>query len=379
MKISLSFEELSSMLGYCNIILGDKSVDDKQKNIIFMVKEDGVRVIAYSPYTFVRCSFEKEPEVSLDGKSEWVFQVKAAELNRIVTAFSSLYKTKVNSVDFEPDGVRIKMVVHEEAKEEADASFAQDSVFKFETSPIMEKALVEISTEFPEEVDMLSSGELQFFLDALYPLLSSDGIGSKINFAKDYAFVVNGAMSAFIENKLPDSFKGLSIPYSSVGFLKRVTEKSEMVGVAKKGRYLCVQEGNLEAFIMFQPVKVKYDMYLKKRSNDKGFVVDRLYLKDVLRRMGNLGVDGKMYVQDDGSLYVCNDNFNQVIPLNKVRDAYGIQFSTAVQVLEKSILGKDDVLGSELFMYFVDTQRGYVLYVSDKTGAWFTNTQVTKI
>ena len=38
----------------------------------------------------------------------------------------------------------------------------------------------------------------------------------------------------------------------------------------------------------YQKVKINYSMYVSKRSKDKGFVVDRLYLKDVLRRMSTV-------------------------------------------------------------------------------------------
>ena len=77
-------------------------------------------------------------------------------------------------------------------------------------------------------------------------------------------------------------------------------------------------------------------------------------------------------------MFVNNSNFNQTIPLNNKKDADGVSFNISIPVLEKTILGKDEVFTNDLFIYFVDTARGYLVFLSDSTGAWFSSTQVTK-
>ena len=380
MKISLSFDEFTSKLGYINTILGDKSVEEKLRNIIFLVDNEGDKMVAYNAFIFVRSVFDNY-EIDLEGNTEWSFQLKASDVNKTVSAFSNMFKTKVTNLELSEEGVRIKLTIHEEAKDEADSRLAKDSEFLFEHAPILPKTLDEIKIDFPNNVDMVSSGDILLYLDSLFPLLNNDtanSLGSKIHFAEDYVFVLSAAMSSFMVNKLPDSIKDLCLAYSSSGFLKKMTESSENIGVARDDKYLCIQEGNTEAFMKYQKVKVKYSMYVDKRSKDKGFVVDRLYLKDVLKRMATVEPKGSVKIDGD-DLFVSNSNFSQTVPLNNKKNAEGISgFDISVPLLEKSILGKDDVFSGDLFVYFVDTARGYLVFVSDGTGAWFSSTQVTK-
>lgn len=382
MKISLKFEELQNVLEYSNTILSDKSVDDKMRNVIFMVSKDEVRIIGHNAFTFSRTLLQ-EAEISDDiPDGGWEFQIKSNELNKIVSSFSSLYKTKVNNVDFEDDGVKIKITVHEEPINEEDAQLAQDSEFKLENAPILKNVNTEIHMDFPSDVDLIAGGDLLLYLDSLFPLMNNDsanGMASKLNFASDYIFVITSSMSAFMVNKLPDAFKDLALTYSSTNFLKKLCEGIENLGIAKLDKYICIQAENTEAFMKFQKVKVNYRMFVDKRDKSKGISLDRLYLKDVLKRMGNVSPDGKMFITEDNFLQVANSNFQQLIPLNLTKDGtQGISFNISVPVLEKIIVGRDDVFTGDIRMYFVQTARGYVLYMSDATGTWFSNTQVTR-
>lgn len=383
MKISVNFSELQSILGYSNTILSDKSVDDKLRNVIFMVNstEETVKVVSYNAYTFSRTELEKATVE--DCSSDWEFQVKASDLNKIVSSFSSMYRTEVNTVDFEDDGVKIKLTVHEEPKEGNDERLAQDSMFQLENAPILKNINNDIHMEFPENDELLQSGDLLLYLDSLFPLLSNDSAssyGSKINFAEDYVFVLTSTMSAFMQNKLPDAFKGITITYSSVNFLKKLCENVEDLGVAKLDKYICIKSGLTEAFMKFQLIKPNYKMYIDKKDTSNGVVLDRLYFKDVLKRMGNTSPDGKIFITDGQELRVENESFQQVIPINNSKgEVEGIGFNISVPIMEKIIVGRDDVFKEDIFLYLVKTPRGYIIYLSDKTGSWFANTQVTRV
>lgn len=383
MKISVNFSELQSVLGYSNTILSDKSVDDKLRNVIFMVNsaEETVKVVSYNAYTFSRTELEKATVE--DCSSDWEFQVKASDLNKIVSSFSSMYRTEVNTVDFEDDGVKIKLTVHEEPKEGNDERLAQDSMFQLENAPILKNINNDIHMEFPENDELLQSGDLLLYLDSLFPLLSNDSAssyGSKINFAEDYVFVLTSTMSAFMQNKLPDAFKGITITYSSVNFLKKLCENVEDLGVAKLDKYICIKSGLTEAFMKFQLIKPNYKMYIDKKDTSNGVVLDRLYFKDVLKRMGNTSPDGKIFITDGQELRVENESFQQVIPINNSKgEVEGIGFNISVPIMEKIIVGRDDVFKEDIFLYLVKTPRGYIIYLSDKTGSWFANTQVTRV
>lgn len=386
MKISISFSELQNVLGYVNTVLSDKSVDDKIKNVIFLVSESGeVQVVAYNALTFCRTVLEKAVAEGIH-VGGWEFQVKAGELNKIVSSFSNMYRTHVDTLDFEESGVRIRLTVHEVAKEGIDSKLSKDSMFELENAPILSNINKEIKTKFPENQSLSMSNELMVYINAMFGIMandSSNSIASKLNFAEDYVFCMSNAMSAFMVNKLPDDFKNVSLGYSSVSFLKKICEglgENQGIGVAKTDLYICVESGNTQAFMRYKPVKINYKMYVSKMSKDRGIVIDRLYFKDVLKRMGNIAAEGKLFVSDDENITVQNDAFSQEIPLNGIKEGtVGTQFKFSVSVLEKLILGSDDAYADNLFIYFVDTMRGYIVYVSDKSGVWFANTQVSKI
>lgn len=386
MKISISFSELQNVLGYVNTVLSDKSVDDKIKNVIFLVSESGeVQIVAYNALTFCRTVLEKTVAEGIH-VGGWEFQVKAGELNKIVSSFSNMYRTHVDTLDFEESGVRIRLTVHEVAKEGIDSKLSKDSMFELENAPILSNINKEIKTKFPENQSLSMSNELMVYINAMFGIMandSSNSIASKLNFAEDYVFCMSNAMSAFMVNKLPDDFKNVSLGYSSVSFLKKICEglgENQGIGVAKTDLYICVESGNTQAFMRYKPVKINYKMYVSKMSKDKGIVIDRLYFKDVLKRMGNIAAEGKLFVSDDENITVQNDAFSQEIPLNGIKEGtVGTQFKFSVSVLEKLILGSDDAYADNLFIYFVDTMRGYIVYVSDKSGVWFANTQVSKI
>lgn len=381
MKISLKYDELVETLGFATTVLNDKSVEDKMKNVIFLVDSNNVKVVGYNAFTFSRTEIENVSVEDIPGNG-WQFQVRSANLLKILSSFSSLSKTRVDDVDFEEDGVKIKISIHENAIKEEDSRLSQTCVFHMENIPIMNNVMKDINMEFPEDVELVDGADLSLYLESLLPLMSNDSASkneSKLNFASDYVFVMSAQMSAYFKNKLPEAFKGLTLSYSSVNFLKKLTEGSNDINICRIEKYLCIQSNNTEAFMRYQNIKIKYQAYLQRLNKNKGIVVDRLYLKDVLRRMSNISPDGKMTITDTEILEVSNSNFYQEIPLIKVKEGTaGISFNVSVSFLERAIVGKDEVLSEELFMYFVPTARGYSIFLLDKTGAWLSNTTVTR-
>lgn len=379
MKVKVSFAELGKVLGYSNTILNDKSVEDKNKNVIFHVLKDSALIIGYNALTFARTVLNS---VETEGVEDlWEFQVRSSDLNKIITNYSNLYKTKVENLEFEKYGNKIRLFIHEEAKEEEDSKLAQVSTFVLDDLAVIKSIQKEIAEEFPEEVDLVESSDLLLYLDSLFPLMSNDAVSgsqSKLNFADDYVFVLGSAMSTFCENKLPDSFKGLTLGYSSVNFLQKLCAGAENIEVQRTDKYVCIKSGDTEAFLKFLPIRVKYQGYLQRRGTDNGIVLDRLYFKDVLKRMNISSLNGKAKICDEG-LEVSNENFNQIIPLNnKKGDVDNLEFKLSVPVLLKAIVGDDSIFFYDLYMYFTKSNTGYSVYIKDKKGFWFSLVQVRK-
>lgn len=378
MKLRVSYSELQSVLGYVNTILSDKTVDEKMKNVIFLVEDGLATVVGYSSLTFSRTKLNDcETE---DVEDKWSFQVKSSELNKIISSYNNLYKTKVDYIDFVEFKNKIKVVIHEEAIKEEDSRLSQTGNFLLDNIPLLEAIKREITLDFPEETDSILSSDLLLYIDSLFPLMSNDSASSlvsKLNFAKDYIFVTASYISSFFVNRLPDAFKDLTLGYSSVNFLKRLCDGVESIDVQRLDKYLCIESGMTEAFLRYQRVKVKHEPYVNRMNSDNGIVLDRLYLKDVLKRMSVSSQDGVAKMVEDG-LEVSNEGFTQIIPLNnKKGEVDTLRFKMSVPVMVKTILGDDNVMPEELFLYFVKTgASGYLLYVKDSTGAWFSVIQV---
>lgn len=380
MKIKVGFNELASVLGYVNTILSDKTVDERMKNIIFLVNKDEATVVGYSALTFSRTKLNNVETEEIAEDEKWDFQVKAAELNKIMSCFNTLYKTKVDDIEFVKDKSKIRVVVHEEAIKEEDAHLSQISRFTLDNIPIMDSVSKEIHTEFPEDCDSVMSSDLLVYINSLFPLMTNDStnsLTSKVNFSKDYVFVMASYVSTFFVNRLPDSFKDLTLGYSSVNFLKKLCDGAESIDVHRLDRYLCVQSGLTEAFMKYQKVKVRAESTVKRMSKDNGVVLDRLYFKDVLRRMAISAQDGAVQVHDTG-LEVSNENFTQVIPIsNKKGEVDNIKFKVSVPMLTKTIAGDDAFFPEDLYMYFASTGKSsYSLFISDSSNAWFSTMQV---
>ena len=379
-KLGLSYDELSSALGMSSIILSDKMVEEKLKNVIFIVKKDSVCICFYNSLTFCRTEVEKVVVEGIEDEKTWIFQVKAADLTKVLSGFSSLYKTKVDSIRFEENKSKIKISIDEVALEEADSRLNQTSVFNLDNVPLTESVRKDIEMEFPDDPEIVFKGDLDLYVSSLLPLMNSaSNLESKLNFADDYVFVIAAYMSVFFKNKLSDQMKNMTLGYSSVSLIKRLcdTVEGNDISVKKTDKYLCMQAGNTEAFMRHQPVKIKYQQYIKMMSRDNGVVLNRLYFKDVLKRVGMVSTEGKLTILDDGDITIETPNFNQMIPTEKTRgEVSGVNFKFSINLFERLIVGSDKIFPEEIFLYIVKAESRYALFFTDKKGAWFSMTQV---
>ena len=91
MKIALSYDELNAVLNFSSSILSDKIVEDKMKNVIFIVSKDSVKVCFYNALTFCRTELDRVTVEDLDeGVSDFMFQVKFQDLSRVISGFSEI-------------------------------------------------------------------------------------------------------------------------------------------------------------------------------------------------------------------------------------------------------------------------------------------------
>ena len=359
MTVTIPYDDLSRVFGFSSTILSDKIVDEKMKNMIVYVKPDSVKICVYNALTFCRTEIPNAEVADLD-KEEVIFQVKSNDISKIISSFASLSRTAVKNVQFTEEANKIRVSIAEEALDEGMSRLSQVSEFMLDNVPIIESIAHDIKMEFPADAEVMSSYDISLYSESLLPLMVNDSassIGSKLNFADDYVFILTSNMSVFFKNQLPDTFKGITLGYGSVNFLLKLCAKSGGgdISVKRTDKYLCVSSESTEAFLRHQPVKIKYAQYIKRFQKELGIVLDRLYFRDVLKRVGNLYGNGVISIIDNGDICIeTTEGFSQIVPVERKRGTVeGITFKISVPLIEKMIIGNDDVFPDKLFIHLV--------------------------
>ena len=118
LNFSMNFEELQGLLSHATAVTSDSALKEADKTIVFMIKEEGESLIAAKNSDLMaRVTFT--PELVKEGGS---IQVNSSELSKILSTFTGLSRTKVDSVEFRENNAKVQVIVHESGiDEESDA------------------------------------------------------------------------------------------------------------------------------------------------------------------------------------------------------------------------------------------------------------------
>lgn len=378
MRIQMSLQSFTSALSTVTASLAGKSQGGN--DLLLTVSEDGLTFAGYSPTLFCRVVVETE-EIEIEEAQN--FTIKLDVINKIMSSFQSLYKTRVEKVELVDVGVKLRLNVYEEPLDVEDVKYNQVSQFVLDKLGVRSSVLAELTQDFPAESSPLQGADLDFYISTLQGGLGGgdSDLNSKIQFAADYVFVMGSAYASFIENKLDATFHNLVLSAAPASFLRKLAASTDTVECARTDKYLVVRANNVEAFIRTQTIKVEYSSKLAKRSKDLGYELDRRYLRDVLRRLDISQTSVEVeYDGEDQSLHVTNGSLDQHIPLTNIKgDLTDLKFKFPVSTLLKAIIGDDAVFSERLFMHFADNGTGWGVFVSDATGHWVSVVQLTKV
>lgn len=438
-SIKFRLEELSNVLKLGKS-LSEQSRTDK-KSLIFNITEDSADFYFLTSANTIRNSLNVI-ETDLGGMDEWVFSVKPDELTKLVEAYRNSAITIVDSIEFVLDGDFLNIVVHEvPANDGVDASFEQDSTWRINVTKPIEQDLKRASINFPEESHKVSPLRLNGYLKSLVPLLSKAGNGAanQVTFNNDYVFVKPNQLTAMFQNKLtedemesftlnitsiPSVFEIINIALQDLasmelaegedpseieevqidlGFHYKEVKKKEGTATpnkvaSKRPDYIAFQYKGVELFIRnISTTQVKLGRSSKifdfteedgKKVfplRENGIILDRLYFRSILRRLEVSNRDVTITVDTDENVLrvsTDSDSFSQKVPLYNYKGKVdGISFRVSLNLLSRIVLGDDSVFtknGSEMFIYFDETNTGYRLYVLDKSNSWATEISVNQ-
>lgn len=374
----LDYNTLTYLLDNATSVTSDSALKDADKTIFFLVNNDGESIaVAKNSDLFIRVKFTPEL-VKEDGN----VQLNSSELSKILGTFSSLSRTRVESVEFKVNNSKVQVIVHEVALDEGYEEFAGDTSYSLDSIKIKEKTLQDISVEFDDEnaVDV-DSMELDIVLSTLMPIMDSKkGLNNnQIHFASDQIFVMDNRSQVFYKNILPEVFGNSAFRYTSVAYMRKMIQTSNHLRVVISGNKFAIrsENGEIEAYINQLGVRFNYKPTLEGITKENGIVLDRAFLKDIIRRLSIMGSDPKVSIQEDG-VHITTESFSRVIPImNSKGNVEGIEFKVNSSLLSSMIIGDDSVMSNDLFLYFERATRGIQLTISDDSGAFLSNTRVS--
>lgn len=374
----LDYNTLTYLLDNATSVTSDSALKDVDKTIFFLVNNDGESIaVAKNSDLFIRVKFT--PELVKEAGN---VQLNSSELSKILGTFSSLSRTRVESIEFKVNNSKVQVIVHEVALDEGYEEFAGDTSYSLDSIKIKEKTLQDISVEFDDEnaVDV-DSMELDIVLSTLMPIMDSKkGLNNnQIHFASDQIFVMDNRSQVFYKNILPEVFGNSAFRYTSVAYMRKMIQTSNHLRVVISGNKFAIrsENGEIEAYINQLGVRFNYKPTLEGITKENGIVLDRAFLKDIIRRLSIMGSDPKVSIQEDG-VHITTESFSRVIPImNSKGNVEGIEFKVNSSLLSSMIIGDDSVMSNDLFLYFERATRGIQLTISDDSGAFLSNTRVS--
>jgi len=375
----LDYDNLVYLLDNATSVTSDSALKDADKTIFFLIKEEGESIaVAKNSDLFIRVKFT--PELVKEAGN---VQVNSSELSKILGTFSNLSRTRVESIEFKVHKSKVQVIVHESALDEDYQDFAGDTSYSLDSINIKEKTLQDISVEFDDEnaVDV-DSMELDIVLSTLLPIMDSKkGLNNnQIHFASDQIFVMDNRSQIFYKNILPEVFSNSSFRYTSVAYMRKLIQTSNHLRVVISGNKFAIrsESGEVEAYINQLGVRFNYKPTLEKITKENGIILDRAFLKDIIRRLSIMGSDPKVSIQEDG-VHITTESFSRVIPIsNSKGNVEGMEFKVNSSLLASMIIGDDSVMSNNLFLYLEPVKpRGIQLTISDDSGAFLSNTKVS--
>lgn len=396
MIITLDYNKLMDILGEVSVVVEDKFLDNNMKNFIFRTTgADKLEVITFSSKAHEIKPVENEffnLELTNEDSSDTNFiQVNAKDFLNALNSYKSLNLSVPKSVKLSTIKAKVRVTVLEEfiAEDEGGNHKTQESVWVFDNVPVKEAILKQIDYAFnadvePEDID---PAHMMLYLTTLMPLLADEAgntLPSRLNFSDDYVFAVPNAFVTLFKNQLPPCFRGITLGYSLLNVLRKSIQNCSSFKVSRDDIYLLIEIDETKIFLRYDVKVPKTDIYLRKLDKNHAIVVNRLYIKDVLKRLSLSKDNTKMKIDvEAGVLQVNNGKFNQDVPLltTKNLDAIGsIEFSLDTTVAMKAIVGDDSVFtqqddGLRMYISKVGT-TGYMLCFCDATDAWYSIVQV---
>ena len=413
MKFSCKYNELLTNLKDVSSVVEDALLSDDLKNIIFkFIKcEDRIRVklIGINQLITFRRSLEDEcytaelDDSEFNDKNIFYIQLKSKELLAFLDSYKGLRKTHVEEVTFENlDAINIKCSILEK---DNDTGVPYISSWVFNNIGIKPNMIGAIELAEPEtELNCIPCANILVHTRNLVPIMQN-GTNLYSNMQMDSSHVVafNPAYTTIMTNmmNIGDVLSGLKLSYRGVSFMDKILcsdpyndeehvkfnelsgldEPYDYVKIAKTATHIFFRTKNSEAFVLYDTKLANYETTAKMFVKDHAIVIDRIYLKDILKRLSLINDMIEFNIKcTDNCVELKNSKYSQDIPIlqSKGLEEYqNIKFKIMPDVLNKAIIGDDAEFSDSTFVYFCPQPNGSAMIVfADDSGTWFSIVKV---
>ena len=413
MVFSCNYNSLITHLQDIANIVEDPLAAEDDKSIVFIFSKtdmgNKVKLVGVSPViTFRRSLNEGDYTLTLDDeeldeKGEKLIIIKSKELLGFLNSYKSLRKTKVDELIFETVRNKVKCTVIESrafTKEEldkinSDLEWNPDmpdprnehfhSSWMFDTVKVLPKKLPYIYLPVPDvELEHESDkGEFEFISRSMIPIVeNATTLYGHMTFDEKYIVSYNSAFTAIMFNIIPgDTFKGIRLNYRTLSFINKIISSEEDIRFTKTDKHIYFKTNKSESYLKYDTKLAPYETQLKLYNNEHMVSVDRLYIKDILKRFSLLHDVIEVTIDSENSIIkMVNSKFSQEVPIlfqKNFEEIGTIHFTITPENLDKAIIGDDSVFSNdsdshdgETFIYY-NKERSVICF-GDCTKVWFT-------
>lgn len=420
MNITFKYKELVAILSEVATVIDESLANEDMKNIIFEIKNDVLNIITTSTAIVYKRTVDKsiysfaidENEYTQeDNNVVYRFQLKSKELLNFLNTYKSLKRTQANEVKFTTlENKRVECSVTEEEvvknvtdnDNETDEigflSDKQDNIDKkvrkgfvsksrwmFTTSAIKLSILNSIKQNVDEnekEIELKGTDIAYHTKNMLQVVSNKIPTYSYTLFDKEYVLGFNPAYTTVMKNKLNTDgiFENMKLSYKVIQFLDKIISKNDKVKVVKTQTHLCVITDNSVSFLIYETKMPNYRPYIDLYTRNFYISVDKLFLKDILKRLSLLKETIEFDVDvPNRVINLSNSKFSQPIHIDTSynMDDRRFRFKIMPEVLTKAISCSNyDESNNELRLYYCPSESTTILVFTDAEDTWFTTAKI---
>lgn len=411
MKFTCDYTTLVSNLADISTVAEDTMLKDDTKNVIFKFDADGkVTLLGIVPQMLIfkrfiesdmyRLEFSDAEKENFQNQinnggvaSSLYFQIKSKELTGFLNSYKSVRRTQVEEVSFEiTERGAIRCTVLEKDKDEegyvADDAKVHLSYWSFNSIPIKQNQMMDITIKAPEQqLVSVDNRMINLYTKNLLPIMQSGGTNlfSYLACGSDYIVAFDNAFTVLMNNNqegFKDVFSNMRLSYRAVSFMDKIIAVNEDILVCKTDHHIYFKTNNSEAFISYDTKLPDYKAYAETYKKDHAIVLDRIYIKDILKRLALVNESIEVTVNPELNIVnLKNSKFTQDVEImnSKAMDEMGtIHFKIAPDKLNSCIIGNDAEFNFDVRIYFTVQPNGKVAVIfTDGTGTWFSVVRVS--